>query len=870
MNGIREYRLANGLRVILKEDHAFPVAALAVTYLAGSRHETAGYRGATHLLEHMMFKDTRKYQNKKGNAIFSVLQETGARMNGATFQDRVEFYEVFPIAQIDTALDIEAERMRHALLAADDLRAEMPVVQSEFDQLENSPEAALEMEVWKAAFTAHPYHHPVIGLRSDIAGMTAKNLKKFYDSFIQPRTAVLILMGDFKVSDILPVIEKKFGALSSPGITLPEIPAEPEQKELRRVEVRRDDLTQMITAAFKAPPLQHPDAAVMEVISQIMGGGPLSRLYRALIESGKAAAVQTDYSKTADPGLLMSQVILNSGVSHEDAEKILNAKFSELSQTPVPPAELLRAKNVLLAGSRFSQDGLLNQALRISWAAGSADWSLALTFPEQIAAVTAADIQRVAAAYLKPEKETIGYLISKQTAAPAMLLPEFPAGQTEVSDAGLQLLSFETKEETVSPFSGRFSDRLKVTEMKGIKVVTIPTGVQGVVTLRAVMEGGGAVRPEEKLAAELTANLLNKGTDSKNQWQIADFFENRGAEWSAEISGKFLKVGLRCLSPDLPDMVAMTAAILRRPAFPERQFGIEKELKRAEILTQMGDTLAQGYAALSRRVYPAGHPNYIPPFEEQLRKLEKITLADVKDFYEKRYGGAHFTVIAAGDVPHEVLAEAVKKYFSGWRENELPKIIPADLKLPPAGSHEIPVGDKVKIDVLIGHALPLLRGDKDYLPAYVGNHILGGDFTGRLLKKVRVEKGLTYSIISLMNGITQEIQGQWFVNVILNRRTLQAGMAATTEIIRKWAKQGVTQKELDKKIISLKGRFYLDVSTTEGMADQLAAFEALGLGETYLDEYPAELERLTLNQVNQAIRRCFHPDQSQTIIAGSL
>ena len=212
--GVREYKLeSNGLQVLVMPDMSAPVVACMITYKVGSRNETSGLTGATHFLEHLMFKGSEKYNKSKGTSVFNVLQDVGARMNATTWMDRTNYYELLPAEHLDLALDIESDRMRNALLLAEDVESERTVILNEFDRGENEPTRKLYHEVWSSAFSAHPYHHPTIGWRSDIESVTASDLRGFYNRFYWPANATLSIVGSIDVDDTLDNVIARFGKL---------------------------------------------------------------------------------------------------------------------------------------------------------------------------------------------------------------------------------------------------------------------------------------------------------------------------------------------------------------------------------------------------------------------------------------------------------------------------------------------------------------------------------------------------------------------------------------------------------------------------------------------------------------------------------
>ena len=284
--GIREFRSsANGLRVLLLENRVAPVVTFAIVYHVGSRNEAVGFTGATHLLEHLMFKGTPEYRREKGTAIAAVLEAIGARFNATTWFDRTNYYETIPSDRLEIAVKLEASRMRGSLLKDEDRAPEMTVVRNEFERGENSPFQVLYKETFAVAFREHPYHHPTIGWRSDIEGVTTARLKEFYDAFYHPNNSTAMVIGDFEEADALALIDRHFGAIASSSRPIPAVhTTEPAQEGERRFVVRRAGQVAWCALSWRTVEARHADTHALAVLGNVLGGGVTGRLYQALVE----------------------------------------------------------------------------------------------------------------------------------------------------------------------------------------------------------------------------------------------------------------------------------------------------------------------------------------------------------------------------------------------------------------------------------------------------------------------------------------------------------------------------------------------------------------------------------------------------------
>src|SRR5215216_2953557 len=252
--GVREFRLANGLKLLLAQNRVAPVATFLVLYRVGSRNEAVGHTGATHLLEHMLFKGTPTFNKAKGTQVAATLQRVGADFNATTWYDRTNYFETVPSDALELAVHLEADRMRNSFIADEDRRSEMTVVRNELERGQNEPMLVLDEAVYAAAFREHPYHHPTIGWRADVEGVPTARLKEFYDTFYHPNNTTVILVGDFDRAHALELINRYFGAYDVPAHPIPEVyTAEPEQQGERRLVIRRAGELALVQMAFHTP-----------------------------------------------------------------------------------------------------------------------------------------------------------------------------------------------------------------------------------------------------------------------------------------------------------------------------------------------------------------------------------------------------------------------------------------------------------------------------------------------------------------------------------------------------------------------------------------------------------------------------------------
>ncbi len=415
IGGITEYTLeSNGLQVLLLPEHSAPVLTFMVTYRVGSRNEVTGTTGATHLLEHLMFKGSANHNREKGNNVDQLLERSGAIYNATTYLDRTNYYANIGSDQLEMVVEMEADRMRNLRLWEEDRRPEMTVVRNEFERGENSPMRALIKEISAAAYIAHPYHHNTIGWRSDIEKVSIEKLREFYDTFYWPNNATVSVIGDIQTAKALETIRLHYGKISRSPHPIPEVyTEEPPQTGPRRVTVKKAGELGVVGIGFKNPSAVHADATAMELLSMVLSDGKNSRLYRALTDKGLTGSVDAFNGQFRDPWLCILFATLTPGTTHDQVEKVILSEVEALKKNGVTQQELDAASAKALSSLAYARDGSYAVAGVLNETIASGDWTLFVTAADSIRKVTVADLQRVANAYLNEDQSTTGWFIPK-------------------------------------------------------------------------------------------------------------------------------------------------------------------------------------------------------------------------------------------------------------------------------------------------------------------------------------------------------------------------------------------------------------------------------------------------------------------------
>ena len=900
-SGVAEYRLKNGLKVLLVENHTAPVITLLVLYKVGSRNEAVGYTGATHFLEHMLFKGTKDHNPDHGNGIDDLLTQIGAYWNATTWFDRTSYYEVVPNEYMELCIKLEADRMRNLLLRQEDHDSEMSVVRNELERGENFPEDALEKELYAVAFREHPYHHPTIGWRSDVEGVPMDRLREFYNTFYWPDNATVILVGDFEPENALKMMEKYYGQMPAAPKPIPDVyTTEPPQEGERRLEINRVGDLPRVWLGFHVPEAVHEDTYPLAALRHILGSvyERSSRLYKALIDKSLASDAFARHDDLRDPALFIVGATLNPDVEVKVVEAALFEVLEELGKIPVAAEELDRAKSANRKGTILSKADPSSLAFMLGEAESKADWHWLIEYDDKFDKVTAKDVMRVVKKYFVRENRTVGIFIPKDD-SPS--LDNMDADELEDLDDESHEGEVSAKADTDSQASEPVDDLKKLLalrppavkvergelrkwtfEEKTVKKV-LPNGLTLLflrnpgtdsVGITAIAKAGKYFTHKTNGSiAEVVSDLLTKGTKNYTKLQIAEELENMGIPGSLEFSADNFRAsfGTHLVVEDLPLFMKLLADVLRRPLFLEDELAKTKIEWQARYTEAINNTKMQAWNRLKRHIYEPGHPFYEKTFEEQLNELMALESETLRKVHAQLYSPKSTTIVIVGDTELEPTIELVTKYFGDWKGLDAEKIIvPAAALLTKKQRHEINLADKKSTDVVIAHPTTLLRNASDFYAAKLANAALGQDtITSRLGNVVRDRAGLTYGIHSSFSDSAFG-SAAWSISFSVNPINVDRALRLVTEVVNDYLENGISEDELSKESGRAVGSFTVGLASSLGMSRALAEFEFLGLGVAELDKVVANYVSTSREQVNAAMKKYFKPDNAVTVVAGTL
>lgn len=869
VEGLTEYRLANGLRVLLFPDASKPSMTVNITYLVGSRQENYGETGMAHLLEHLLFKGTPTHPDPT-----KTLTSLGGRANGSTWYDRTNYFVSFPAseANLATALKLEADRMVHSFIARKDLDSEMTVVRNEFEAGENDPENVTLQRIQSVAFDWHNYGKDTIGAKSDIEHVDIPRLQAFYRQYYQPDNAVLLVAGRIDEAKTLGLVNQLFGSIPRPQRTLEKTyTAEPTQDGERSVTVRRVGGTPLVAAGYHIPAGSDPDAPALGLAARILANTPSGRLYHALVETKLASSVFEQQVSTLEPSFVIFAANLPAGSKADGALEALLSTVEHTGAVPFTATELDRAKTEALKEFDLTSSETARLAIALSEAIAAGDWRLLFLNRDRREKATLAEVQTAAQRYFKPSNRTVGIYLptEKPDRSQVPALGDVPAmvrgyaGRPTV----VQGEAFDASPANIEARTTRF------TAPNGLKGALLPKKTKGaLVSLELTLRFG----TEEALsnlgaAPGLAGNMLSRGTTSRTREQLNDASDKLKADIGVFPSAEGVTVRVTTVRENLPAVLALVAEMLRKPSFPAKEF----ELLVAQHITHLEETKTEpqtvATVALEKYVspYPKGSPREVKTPDERVADFKAAKLEQVRAFYSNFYGADHATLAAVGDFDAAEVQALITQLFGDWKSAQPYVRIPQRMKVMKPLEEQLETPDKANAYFVTSYQIAMQDTDVDYAAFSLANWLLGGGFLkSRLADRVRKTDGLSYGVGSGFFASSREPVARWLGYAIYNPANVGKLEAAFREVLAQAHSGGFGKEELeDGRSAWLQNR---EIARTQDAALAMKLSSYLDLGRTMA--FDADLEKrvqgLSLDQVNAAFRKYLDPAQVSVVKAG--
>jgi len=868
VEGITEYRLANGLTVLLYPDASQPKTTVNVTYRVGSAHENYGETGMAHLLEHLVFKGTPS----RGN----IMQELGRRgmsYNGSTSWDRTNYYETFTASDdnLAWALEMEADRMVNSFIRRSDLDSEMTVVRNEFESGENNPQLVLYGKMLATAYQWHNYGNLPIGARSDIENVDIGRLQAFYRMYYQPDNAVLTIAGKFDPDATLALVAKHFGPIAKPSRTLPTIyTEEPVQDGERSAILRRVGNAKYVGLMYHTVRGAHPDFVATDVLGEVMTLAPAGRLYKALVETKKATSVQSWTQAQADPGNLTFFAQVPEADPIDPVRDTMFATLADVAKNPVTEAEVarVRAKAAKYFESTINDPQAFGVAISESIALG--DWRLFFIARDRYRTIAPADVQRVALDYLKRSNVTVGEFVpdAKPDRAPvpasvdvAALVKDYKGDA--VAAAGE---AFDPSPANLDARTQRF------TLPNGMKVALLPKKTRGeAVSFNVALHFGDEKSVFGKASTgALAGSMLMRGTAKHSRQELDDALDKLRTKMSAGGSQVGASVSGQTYRKELPDVLRLAAEVLQQPAFPATEFEQLKRQRATSLEASRNEPQAMASRALSRHgnPYPVGDVRYVPTVEESIANNNAVTRDDVTAFHRGFYGASNAELSIVGDFDPESTRALVTELFGNWKSAVPYTRVPDPYRANQPAAIRLVAPDKANAFLIGKQALPLDDLDPDYPALLVASFILGDSSSARIPERLRQKDGLSYGAGSVFQPSSIDANSAMAAYAIFAPQNLDRVRTGLTEELERAVKDGFTDAEVAAAKAGVLQERALSRTEDGRIAGALSAQSYLGRTYATSAAVDAAIGKLTPADVNAALRKYVKPAEFAYAFAG--
>ena len=873
VEGITEYSLNNGLRVLLFPDNSAQTITVNITYLVGSRHEGYGEKGMAHLLEHMVFKGTPNHPN-----IPEELSSHGARPNGTTWYDRTNYFETFNATDenLDWALDLEADRMVNSYIAKKDLESEFSVVRNEFESGENSPTGVLLEKVINAGFLWHNYGNSTIGNRSDIERVPIENLKAFYKKFYRPDNAVLMVTGKFDTDKTLALIETKFAGIKNPEQPLRDVPTiEPAQDGEKRVTLSRVGDLQIVSAMYHMPAGSSEDAAAMAIAEDILTNEPAGRLYKALVDGKKSSGIWSFAPFTKEPSFMYINVDVPSDKSLEEAEKTLLTTLDGLAKNPVTEAEVTRAKSNMAnqMDQVFRNSSFLGTYM--SEFIGAGDWRLAFLFRDRLEAMTADKVNAAIQRYLINTNRTVGNFIPtknpirveiEHTEDIAALVADYKgkeamnAGEAfDVSYDNIQK-SLETGKLNKSNIEYGFIQKDNRGETVNVNF-TMRTG-----TVDQLMNKG-------KIAT-YTARMLDKGTTTQSRQDIEDKLSALKSNIYLNGSNGRVYAYVNSTEDDLMATLDLMTDMLKNPKFDAS----ELEKLKTQDLASLEESKNEPQSVVSRQVrllnntFPKGHPSYTMTYDEEVAAIKAVTVDAIKAYHKDFYGiSDNASVVAIGNMDKQKLKDYFDSKFGSFTNDKPYKEIANPYTGNKPANEQILTPDKKNAFTLGILSFEASQYDEDYAALQVAGEIFGGGFlNSRIAGRLRQKDGVSYGAGGNVgvDSDNDDKNSSLYVYAIYNPENAAKVQQGFNEEIARFIKDGITEEELTGVVNGWVQEQNVSRAKDNELARTIGDNMYYDRDMDFQKDIEAKVKSLTVADVNKVIKTYFKEFDKWTVVNG--
>ena len=870
VEGITEYNLENGVKLLLFPDNSKPQFTMNMTVRVGSRHEGYGESGMAHLLEHMLFRGTAKRAD-----IPKLLKDRGVlNMNGTTSIDRTNYFETLPATEdnLKFAIEMEADRLIHSLILAEHLAKEMTVVRSEFERSENSPQSILFQRLMTAGYQWHNYGKATIGNRSDIMRVPADNLRVFYRKYYQPDNITLVIAGKFDKEAALQLVEEHFGTIPRPKRELPKTyTEEPAQDGERNIVLRRAGDVQLVGTAYHIPSASSPEYAASQVLASVLSNRPAGPLYKSMVETKLATDVGAFARVGFDPGMLITVAEVPKDRDLIEARDVLIKQMESVEES-VTDDDVQRAVRSILKRRERSFANTEQFATTLSEWESYGDWRLYFLHRDRLEKVTADDVKAVAEKYLIQSNRTVGLFYPTEDAERVEIEAQ---NRVKKMVAGYKGRAKISEGEAFDPSPANIESRTISGELdSGMKYALLPKQTRGDrVTLRAELHYGDEDSLKGKTtAAEILPSLMTRGTKQLGYQEYRDKLDKLKTEVTISGHVGLLTLSVQSEADKLIEALDVVKQALREPALQAKELEVVRDNVLTQIESGMSDPRMLARTEFYRQIdpQPQGDVRYQPTLSEDYDLTKSVTLDDVKLIHSEFLNGQHGEIAVVGDFDKDGVLAKLNEVFGGWTSEKPYERINEPANMEVKGERfDIDTPDKANAIYIAGLNTKINESHPDYEAMEIGNYIMGGGpLSSRIADRVRKQDGLSYTAMTRFRAQAQDERGTYLMYCISNPTNTEKVVETVREEVDKMLASGVTMDELNKAKES-----FLTNRQGARARDRQIAFDLvknLKTGRTmdFHSQSDLRISQLTKEKVDAAIKATIDPDRLVIVTAG--
>ncbi|CAA9200132.1 M16 family metallopeptidase [Flavobacterium collinsii] len=872
VEGVKEYSLNNGLKVLLIPDASQSNMVVNIVYNVGSRNEGYGEKGMAHLLEHMLFKSTKNLGDIK-----KMLSEKGGSANGTTWLDRTNYYEVFPSndENLKWSIEMEADRMINATILQTDLDKEFSVVRNEFEIGENNPDGVLQERVLSAAYLWHNYGKSTIGSKEDIERVKAKTLRVFYEKYYQPDNSTLIIAGKFDEKKALQYVGQYFGGIPKPKRVLDKTyTIEPAQDGEKYVELKRAGDSKNIGALYHTAAYADKDYAAIDALGEILTADPSGYLYKTLVETQKVSSIYYWQPTTRDASFVYFGVAVPNDKDVVATKELVRAELDKIGSTKYTDEDVSRAKAKIIKQIESVKNNTVSFAINLTEIIGAGDYRLGFLYRDAIENLTKEDIQRVAEKYFRSNNRTVGVFIpskDEQRVRPAEYTDE-------------QLLAFtkdykgKALEKEAAPFEASIKN-LKQNFAEGKLGNGAKYGL-----IKKEIKGGKVqasfkfpVSNEKDLSGKsdvgaILAQLLKTGTSTRTKEQISDRLDQLKSSLYFDFSGQTLSVDVNTYKESFKEVMDILGDLLVNATFPQNELTKTISEYNTYLESSLNDPRSVAFIELSRQTskYPKESIFYTATVQEQIDAYKKIKQTEIVDFYKNILGGNNGVGTVVGDLEAKSTAQILESTFGKWNsKSKYERALPTYFETQKADKDYI-TPDKENAVAVGKISFKMNQKDAEY-PAFVmANEILGsgGFLSARIPMRLREKEGISYGAGSFVNvPITNDV-AYWAYYAFLNPTKKSAVEVAAKEEIAKALKDGFTAEELKSNLVSWLNERKTRLGDDGTLMTLTNTYLQYGIPLEDYDALESKVKALKVEEVNSVVKKYLSLDKMTSIYAG--